>query len=45
MLVSFSFPCHSMRLRFLMNFCGFQAKSEGSYLEGNDRALSADAVA
>ncbi len=30
---------------FLSDFSGFQAKGEGSYLKGNDRALSEDAVA
>ncbi len=30
---------------FLSDFSGFQSKGEGSYLKGNDRALSEDAVA
>ncbi|TLE02964.1 hypothetical protein LS77_009715 [Helicobacter bilis] len=34
-----------VRLSFLMNFCCFRVKGEGSYLIGNDRALSEDAVA
>ncbi|WP_275051057.1 hypothetical protein [Helicobacter trogontum] len=34
-----------LRLRFLMNFCGFQTKGEGSVYIIHDRALSADAVA
>ena len=29
---------------FLMNFCGFRVKGEGSYLNDNDRALSAESA-
>ena len=29
---------------FLMNFCGFRVKGEGSYLNDNDRALSEESA-